>query len=1115
MRPSYAKKFLLVMKIATFLLIAGFMQVSASGLAQKVTIIKKDATLKEIFKALNKQTGYNVFGSDDLINNVKGIDANFKNVELSAVLNKCLENTPLTYILANKTIIIKEKELSVFDRIKSLFTTINVTGHVLNEQGLPIAGATVTLKNTNRAATTDATGRFEIKNADEHAVIVISFIGYTTREFPASADIGNIWLAIANNQLDAVQVIAYGETTQRLTTGNISSVSAKDIEEQPVSNPLLALEGRVPGLLITQTNGMPGGGVTVRIQGKNSILNGNDPLYVVDGVPYTSQLLPNLGSVLGGSGAPGYNSSYGNPLSYINPSDIESIEVLKDADATSIYGSRAANGAILITTKKGKAGQTKVDINVQNGFGEVTRMLPELNTQQYLAMRNEAMKNDGITPSATPGTQGYAPDLKIWDTTRYTNWQKVLLGNTSHYTDGQGSISGGNENTQFLIGAGYHRETTVFPGDFADQKGSLHFSINNTSNNKKFKIQLTGSYLIDNNKLPSEDLTAAALSLAPDAPPLYTATGGINWAPNSAGTSTWVSGNPIAAYTYREYTNNTNNLIGNGVLSYQLLPGLVVKSNLGYTNLQVNDITTSPLSADAPETRSYSQNIAEYSNNNINSWIIEPQITYDRSFGKGKLEALIGSTFEDQHENGQQLVGTGYSSELNLDNIASAATVRALSTVMSIYKYNALFGRFNYNWDDKYLVDITIRRDGSSRFGPANEFHDFGAAGLGWIFSKEAVIEKSVPFLSFGKIRASYGTTGNDQIGDYQYLSQYTPTTGLPYQGVQGLTPSGLPNPYLQWELTKKLNFGLDLGFLKDRILFTADYAVNKSSNELLSYALPITTGFGSIESNFPATVQNTSLEFSLSTTNIKSGNFKWTTNINLTVPRNKLIAFPNLASSSYASQLVIGQPITVQKVFHMIGVNPTTGEYEFANAQGNPTSNPQLGTDNNTLINLAPTLYGGFQNSFSYKGFQLDVLFSFVKQKGLNDAFGNYPGGFTFGNQPTTVLNRWQQPGDVASVQRYNTNYMLIGQWVDAAYNSDAAYTDASFIRLKNLSLSWQLPKIWYSTLNLQNCRLYVQGQNLLTITNYKGMDPENPEGFGAGLPPIKILTLGIQVTL
>jgi hypothetical protein len=410
-------------------------------------------------------------------------------------------------------------------------------------------------------------------------------------------------------------------------------------------------------------------------------------------------------------------------------------------------------------------------------------------------------------------------------------------------------------------------------------------------------------------------------------------------------------------------------------------------------------------------------------------------------------------------------------------------------------------------------LDLTARRDGSSRFGPANEFHDFWSAGTGWIFSKEDLFQQQLSALSFGKLRASYGTTGNDQIGDYQYLSLYGPYGQLPYQGIVSVVPQGLTNPYLQWEETRKLEFGLDLGFLKDRILLNSTYSRNRSSNQLLPYNLPIITGFQSIARNFPATVQNSDWEFILNTVNVKTRSFTWSSRINLTIPNNKLIAFPDLASSSYASTFQVGKSINAFKVYHLLGVNDTTGEYEFSTGKGTPTYNPTFGTDNTVWINLMPKYYGGLSNNFQYKSFELDFLLQYVRQMGQNYALGNYPGNFYYGNQPTYVLNRWQKPGDHALVQRFNTDFTYYNQYSDAT-SSDRAFSSASFMRLKNLAFSWQLPAAWSTKAHFQAVRIYLQTQNLFTITNYKGMDPENPGGGAAGLPPLRVITAGIQAS-
>ncbi|HWK08130.1 MAG TPA: SusC/RagA family TonB-linked outer membrane protein [Puia sp.] len=1101
------------MRITTVLMLITAVHLSATGLSQKISFTGNNVPLSAVFNAIEEQTGYGVIMSHSILETSKPVTVSFKDAPIEDVLKKCFsfQDLKFSYTITGHTISIAKDESSVFTPPMAPTRPPEFVGVVRSEDGTPLAGATVEIMSLNKKGLTNEKGEFSFtKVPDGKYKVEITFVGY--EKYQTYIEVGDNQvrlmadLRMSSSSLDQVQVIAYGTTTQRLSTGNVTTVGGKEIEQQPVNNPLLALEGQVPGLLVTQSNGLPGSGITVQIQGQNSIANGNDPFYVIDGVPYTSQLLPNLGAgLLGVSGVSG-NIQGGNPLSYINPSDIESISVLKDADATAIYGSRAANGVILITTKKGKAGQTKVDINMQNGWGKITRKLNLLNTPQYLQMRHEALNNDGITPSLENGDY----DLLQWDTTRYTDWQKALIGGTSHYTNVSANVSGGNSTVQYLVGGTYHRETTVFTGDFSDQKGALHFYIKSISVNQKFYMQIAGNYMVDNNQLPLADLTYTAIILPPDAPPLYKPDGSLNWAPNASGYSTFYN-NPLS-FLYNKYQNKVNNLVNNAILSYQILPGLEIKSSFGYTNMETNEIITVPLLSFAPENRPYNQRSANYGNNNISSWIIEPQASYKRAIGKGKFEAFAGLTIQQNNSNGKQLSGLGYNSDLVLQNIGAAASVTVQSTTISTYKYNAIFGRLGYNWEDKYLVNLTIRRDGSSRFGPASQFHNFEAIGIGWIFSKEAFMQNTLPFLSFGKLRASYGTTGNDQIGNYQFMNLYNPinNVGVAYQGVIGLQPSGLPNPYLQWEETRKLQFGLDIGFLKDRILFNANYFQNRSSNELLAYSLPIITGFGGINKNFPATVQNSGWEFMLYTTNIKTRDFSWTTHINLTIPKNKLIAFPNLASSSYATSLIIGQPISISKVYHLIGVNDTTGIYQFSDSKGKSTYNPSYGTDNTVIINSVPKFYGGFQNSFSYKEVELNVLFQFSKQQGPN-YFGFIPG--TQGiNQPVSVLSRWQKPGDHTNVQRYNSNYSLFGQFFDAA-GSDAGHSDASYIRLTNLSLSWRFPMSWNKKMHLQNCRVYVSGQNLLTITHYQGMDPEN-QNINS-LPPLKVLTAGMQIIL
>lgn len=1111
-----------IMRLTTLILLAGCLQLSAKGLSQNITLSLKDAPLQTVFKEIERQTEFTFFSDVRWLQNAKKVTIVVNNFPLDKVLELCFKEQPFTYSISGKTITIVPRKKEKVDNVERIFSNqeplIDVKGRVINENGDPVEGVNVTIKGTSLGTITNVNGEFFFKEVDKNAILVFTSVNMETFEIKVK---GKSYLDVAlQTKITSMQEVVinkgYYTETQRLSTGNVSRVTSRDIERQPINNPLLALQGRVPGVVVTQNSGLPGGGVSVQVQGQISIgsLIGTDPFYVIDGVPYPSRSLYTLSSIQQSSGSSprqgGLTAGAGSPLSFINPADIESIDILKDADATAIYGSRAANGAILITTKKGKAGKTKVSFNVQTGVGKVAHFVDVLNREQYLAMRHEAFSNDGASPKSTDY------DLNgTWDTTRSTNWQEVLIGGTANYTDIQSNVSGGTPNTQFLIGAGYHRETTVFPGDLNDQKASMHFNINNVSSNRKFRLQFSGSYLIDNNKLMTSDLTPIAIGLSPVAPALYNDDGSLNWAPLANGNSTWT--NPLT-YLYNEYSNKTNNLISNLVINYQLFPGINIKSSLGYNTLHSVQYRGYPLLGVKPERRSTTLRSSDFSNSTISTWIIEPGIDYRHAFGKLEINALLGATFMDNNNNYNGQSGSGYTSDLFMKNISAAPTRTALSS-SSQYKYNAVFGRMSGNWEDKYIINLTIRRDGSSRFGAENLFHNFWGIGSAWIFSKESFVSDNIPFISLGKIRASYGSTGNDQIGDYRYLNLYNNVTGVgvAYQSTTGIAPNGLPNAYLQWEETKKLQLGIDLGFLNDKIMLNANYYQNRSSNQLLSYQLPIVTGFTSITRNFPATIQNTGWEIALNTLNVKNKQFTWSSNINLTIPRNKLLKFPGIETSSYSSTYTVGKPVTIVRTFHSLGVDPATGIYIFQAEDGSITSKP-TGIDLIKKINTAPKFYGGFQNSFSYKGIQLDVLFQFTKQIGNNSYafFGNRAGQLLSdgtGNQPVNVLNRWLKPGDIVSVQRFyavsNSNYSTPAARASA---SDAVYSDASYVRLKNASLSWEFPKQWKRKISMQDVKIYVQGQNLLTITKYKNVDPETMSAFT--LPPLRVITVGIQAT-
>ncbi len=1079
------------MKLIIPLILVAVLHVSGATYGQKVTISKKKAALVEIFKAISEQTGREFLANPALLEKTQPVDINVKDKEISEFLPALLAKQGLVYSLLNNVIVITKDTKSFFPVAPVAVTPPDppkvVKGWVMDPTGQTLPGATVVIKGTRKGVSTDAKGYFELKVDDgvENVEVIVSYTGYSVKTATISFSRPTvIYLKPSTSELDQVQVIAYGTTTKRFNTGNVSTVTAADIAKNPVSNPLLALQGRVPGLVINQTTGMPGGAVSVKLRGSNSIGNGNDILYLVDGIPFRG----------GNSGSINLSLQQGNLLDFLNPADIESIEVLKDADATSIYGSRGANGVILITTKKGKAGNMRVNVNAYTGIAKTTRLPKYLDLQQYLAMRHEAFANDGVKPGPT--------DYDVngtWDTTRYTDWQKEILGGTAHTSDVQASVSGGTENTRYLLAGGYHREDPVMPVDGSLKKGSMHFNINSTSNDKKLQLDAGGSYLTSTNTITPVDPAQSIVMLAPNAPAPYHPDGSLNW-------ENGTFGNPFSGLR-KPYIGKGTTLNGNINVTYHVLNNLDAKVLAGYQLQTLDEFTGSPSSLNNPF-RPPLASSANYMDANYSSWNVEPQLTYSFNLGKGKIETLLGETFRQQHNYNLITRGIVYTSDALLQDPKSAGTLMATSGTDAYYKYNATFGRIKYNWNNKYLVNLNGRYDGSSRFGPANRFHFFWSAGGAWIFTEEKGVKELMPFFSFGKLRGSYGTTGNDNIGDYRYLDLYNTST-LSYQGTRGLQPGRLYNPELAWEQTTKAEGAIDLGFIKDRILLTAVYYSNRSSNQLLSTPLSAVTGNSTILRNIPALVTNKGWEFELHTINIKGKKFEWNSFFNIAIPTNKLARFDGLSPTEPG--FIIGQPLNVVRLYDFAGVDAQTGGYVFNNSEGKKVPVPDITT---TFIAPVAKYYGGFQNTVNYKGWSLDFLLQFEKQTVQNPFSGvlTPPGSFT--NQPEVVVqNHWQKPGDETNVAKFSQG--LLSQLMYAIYipRSSRIYSEVSFVRLKNLSLSYQIPDKLLKKMKLQQLVLYAQGQNLLTFTQKEFRDFD-PESGGLNMPPMKVFTAGLRVT-
>ncbi|WP_432222957.1 SusC/RagA family TonB-linked outer membrane protein [Flavobacterium sp. TMP13] len=966
--------------------------------------------------------------------------------------------------------------------------TIIVSGTITDNLA-PMAGVSIMVKGKNTTTNSDYNGQYTI-DASPTDILIFYFMGYKTQEIPINAQkVINVKLQEEATSLQEVKINAgYYSVKESERTGSIARITSKDIETQPVTNVLATMQGRMAGVNITQTTGVPGGGFDIQIRGRNSLrLDGNSPLYIIDGAPYASEP---IGSSFTSSTTPQSTS----PLNSLNPADIQSIEILKDADATAIYGSRGANGVVLITTKRGKEGKTNFTANYSNGVGQVTRFLKLMNTSQYLQMRREAYKNDGITnyPEAAYDINGN------WSQNRDTDWQKELTGGTAMFTNLQTSLSGGSAQTQFILSGNYSKETTVFPGNFKYNKGNFHLNVNHQSDSKKFKINTTTSYSIQDNLLPSVDFTREAIKLPPNAPALYDINGKINWENNTFN-------NPLALLSGK-FDSNTYDLLANSIVSYDLLKGLAIKSNFGFNDLRHEETQTLPSTRYNPSYGIGSEASSIFKNRtNRQSWIIEPQLVYNYEHTNLKINILTGATFQQQNSN--QIVNSGYGFASNslINDPAAAYQYKLRNSNQSVYKYQAFFGRINVNWKDRYIINLTGRRDGSSRFGPGKQFAVFGAAGMAWLFGNEKIIKENLPFLSFGKLRTSYGTTGNDQIGDYQYLDTYS-ISGSHYQGINGLAPTRLFNPDFAWETNKKIEVALEIGVLNDRIFSTVGWYKNRSSNQLVGNPLPGTTGFSEVQANLNATVENTGLEISLRTINIKTSKINWTTNLNFTQPRNKLISFPDLEGSTYKYQFEIGKPLNSTKVYKYLGLDTQSGIYQFEDVNGDQIIS--AGADKKYSVDLNPKFYGGLQNQLQYGPVQLDFLFQFVKQLNFNQTFSAPMPGLMI-NQPTAAIAHWQSAGDSEPFQIYSSGNKYNVQVANTRHaQSNAGISDASYIRLKNISLSFDLPHRW--TKNIK-CKVSIQGQNMLTITSYKGADPEfKTAGF---LPPLRIYTSSLQL--
>lgn len=1107
------------MRITTFLMLLGLLQVSAKSSAQLISLSGKNMPLMEVLKTIHQQSDYDFIFMVSAMDEAHPVNVDFRDLPLKEALAKVFADQPLGYAIEEGAVTVWMKKTHRGHTLtpNSTWSTGNkatpeglvlayaeVRGRVVDSLGRPLVGASVRVlnaagKRTALQTKTDREGYFELKNVPEDAMLEVTFIGYEQRTVNASGTVENVVLQQATSTLDETIVQAYGTTTRRLNTGNIAKVSASEIERQPVTNPLAALQGRIPGMLVTQTNGLPGGAFNVQIRGRTAIdqnLTSDEPLFVIDGVPFG----PGNESMYNGIPIAGASQSLAavkagvSPFNGINPQDIESIEVLKDADATAIYGSRGANGVVLITTKKAKEGSFSVTVNSNHGVSYIAKLVEMMNTQQYVAARKKAFENDGVEM-----TNANAYDVLLWDTTRNFNYAEMLAGGVASNHNTQIALNGGSKLTKFSLRGGYNWENTVLSKDHRSKRTNLSFNISQSSKNEKFLLNFAGNYTQSGNNLTSVDLSQF-LNLPPHLN-LYNDDGTLSWEEEG-----YTFTNPLA-YFNSQTSSDGKTIYANFQPIYHINEDLKLSANLGYNITTNGQRRVHPSTAQSPN--STLPRTVNLGTTNSESWTLEPQVEYRKELWGGMVNALVGGTFQQAESRFQRINATDFPSDESMRSISNAPAYTATEG-FSDYRYAAFFGRLNYNFRDTYLINVTGRRDGSSRFGPGKQFATFGALGAAWIFTNERIMDGIMPWMSFGKVRASFGTTGNDKIPDYQYLDTWA-VVGFqkPEIGPAFLYPDKLFNPGYQWESTIKSEYALEFGLFNDRLMFSPVYFRNKSSNQLVNYQLPSITGFTGVVANLPATVINAGFELTLSSRNIEKANFSWRTDLNLSIPKNKLAAFPDIENSSYYTTYVVGQPLNVIYLLKYTGVNPENGEYTFEDLNQDGV----LDTDDyQPLGNTDPKYYGGIQNSFRYKNFNLDVFILFRNTIGQNYKrhyrVNSYGGR---NNLPVIKEKVWEQPGDIADVGRLSQQRGA-GQY-DFGYNSNGIYSDASFIRVNNVSLSYGLPKSVMEKWAISSLRVYALTQNLFTITAYEVGDPETQNFLST--PPLRTVTMGIQLTL
>ncbi len=974
--------------------------------------------------------------------------------------------------------------------------TRTITGQVTSSDdnsGLP--GVSVSLKGRTAGTLTDASGRYSL-NVDDNATLVFSFIGFAAiEERVGNRSAIDVKLQADVRNLNEVVVTGYGQQIKRELTGNIAKIRPSDIQDQPVTTFDQAIQGKAAGVQVNSGNGKLGQGIQVNIRGQSSVSASNQPLYVIDGTPVTTDNLS-------------FNAAATNPLADINPQDIESIEILKDAAAGAIYGSRAANGVVLISTKKGRSGRTNVTFGVQVGSSKPTRKVEFLNTDQYVDFYRKAAANsdriDGLDASDPDSYTTYMESffetqgLGTFGTPNQvsTNWGDLGYQDAP-FKQYDMNINGGNDKTTFYLSGQILDQKGILIGNALtrysgrinlDHKLSDRFRVGfNTSLARTLNQRLSGDRQFDN--------PVQMVALPPMTPSTDPITGlPVGTPPGDISIPSYY--NPIINLGNSNFNTTVYRNISNVYGQLGVAKGLTFRSEFGldvlnqqeelYYNSKTQRNSGSPLG----EASNRYVRVENYTTNNF--------FNYNTAFGRHGLDGVLGMSYQQSQRKTNLAEGQDFPSDA-YRQIASAARKTNASSTETNYRFLSYFVRANYKFADRYLLGVSARVDGSSRFGLDSRYGFFPAVSAGWVLTEENFL-KNINGISFLKLRASYGRTGNAEIDNFPQLGLFTGDAG--YAGIPGQRPSQLANPNLKWETTDQADIGLDFGFLNNRINGEIDYYNKQTTGLLLNVNVPGTTGFATQFRNVGA-LENKGFEFVLNTENT-TGAFRWTTSLNAAINRNKI---KNLQGQviegglSSMSRAVEGQPLGVYFTPEYAGVDPANGDAlwykntETKDANGNVTSVDRTTTNAYNQAqrvvsgNPLPKFTGGITNTFSYKGFSLSVFFNAVLGNKINfygvGRFSSANGRFE-DNQTVDQLAAWTPQNTTTDVPEARLFFN------NGAQPSSRFILDGSFVRLRNATLAYNLPKTLISRVKLNTVRIFVTGLNLLTFTNYAGWDPE-----------------------